>query len=332
MHSALEFLLRHGYIVLLGWVFAEQIGLPIPSLPVLLAAGALAGTGRLSFFASLLIAIGASLTADTIWFQLGRLKGIKILQFLCKISLEPDSCVRRTEGIFAKEGARSLLLAKFLPGLGAVAPPLAGIFHMRLIRFLLFDAAGAALWSGAFLSLGYIFSNQIEIIADHAAALGGGLVVILVGAFVGYIGYKYYTRQRFIRELRISRITPEELKVKIDRGEDMVIVDLRHSLDFEADPETIPGAFRMDAKELREKNDKLPRDRQIILYCTCPNEATSAQLAILLRKQGIQHIRPLQGGLDAWREHGYPVHNATLTQISSTSLKAATDVTFPTND
>jgi len=327
MHSSLEFLLRHGYVVLLGWVFAEQIGLPIPSLPVLLAAGALAGTGRLSFFASLLIAVGASLTADMIWFQLGRLKGIKVLQFLCKISLEPDSCVRRTEGIFAKEGARSLLLAKFLPGLGAVAPPLAGIFHMRLMRFMLFDSAGAGLWAGTFLGLGYIFSNQIEKIADHVAALGGSLVVILVGALVGYIGYKYYTRQRFIRELRISRITVEELKLKIDQNEDMVIVDLRHALDFEADPETIPGAFRMDAKELREKNDKLPRDRQIILYCTCPNEDTSAQLAILLRKQGIQHIRPLQGGLDAWREHGYPVHNATLTQISSTSLKVDISLT-----
>jgi membrane protein DedA with SNARE-associated domain/rhodanese-related sulfurtransferase len=332
MHSSLEFLLRHGYVVLLGWVFAEQIGLPIPSLPVLLAAGALAGTGRLSFFASLLVAMCASLAADTIWFQLGRLKGIKVLQFLCKISLEPDSCVRRTEGIFAKEGARSLLLAKFIPGLGAVAPPLAGIFHMRLLRFLLFDSAGACLWAGTFLGLGYIFSGQIERIADHAAALGGGLVVILIGALAGYIGYKYYTRQRFIRELRISRITVEELKAKIDQHEDMVIVDLRHALDFEADPETIPGAFRMDAKELREKNDKLPRDRQIILYCTCPNEATSAQLAILLRKQGVQHIRPLQGGLDAWRERGYPVHNTTLTQISSTSLKAATEATLPTND
>jgi membrane protein DedA with SNARE-associated domain/rhodanese-related sulfurtransferase len=330
MHSILEFLVRHGYVVLLGWVFTEQIGLPIPSLPVLLAAGALAGTGRISFFASLFLAILGSLAADTIWFNLGRLKGIKVLQFLCKISLEPDSCVRRTEGIFAKEGARSLLLAKFLPGLGAVAPPLAGIFHMRLARFLLFDATGAGLWAGTFLGLGYVFSEQIERIADHAATLGGGLLVILIGALAGYIGYKYYKRQHFIRELRISRITAEELKSQIDRGEDMVIVDLRHALDFEADPETIPGAFRMDAKELREKNDKLPRDRQIILYCTCPNEATSAQLAILLRKQGVQHIRPLQGGLDAWREHGYPVHNATLTQISATSLQAAADVTVTT--
>ncbi len=318
MHSTLEFLLRHGYVVLLGWVFAEQAGLPVPSLPILLAAGALAGTGRMSFFESLFTAVFACLVADSIWFQLGRLKGIKILQLLCKISLEPDSCVRRTEGVFAKEGSRSLLVAKFLPGLGAVAPPLAGIFHMRMSRFLLFDASGACLWAGTFLGVGYIFSGQIERIADHAAALGSWALVILVAALVSYIAWKYIARQRFIRELRISRITVEELKEKIDKGEDMVIVDLRHSLDFEADPETIPGAFRMDAKELREKNDRLPHDRQIILYCTCPNEATSAQLAILLRRQGIQHIRPLQGGLDAWRERGYPVHNATLTQISAT--------------
>jgi membrane protein DedA with SNARE-associated domain/rhodanese-related sulfurtransferase len=319
MHNALEFLLHHGYVVLLGWVFAEQIGLPIPSLPMLLAAGALAGTHHMSFFASLLTAVFAAVLADSIWFELGRLKGIKILQFLCKISLEPDSCVRRTEGVFSKEGARSLLLAKFLPGLGTVAPPLAGIFHMRPGRFLLYDAAGASLWAGSFLFVGYAFSGQIERIADHAAALGGGLIVILIAALGSYIGWKYAARQRFIRELRTSRITVSELKEKIDSGEKLLIVDLRHALDFEADPETIPGAFRIDAKELEQKNERLPRDREIILYCTCPNEATSARLAILLRKQGIQQIRPLEGGLDAWRGHGYPVHNATLTQISATT-------------
>src|ERR1700741_3357446 len=146
MHSTFEFLFKHGYVVLLAWVFAEQPALPIPSLPVVLAAGALAGTGHLSFWASLFFVAIAALSADSFWYVLGRTRGIRILQFLCKISLEPDSCVRRTEGIFSKRGARSLLLAKFLPGLGAVAPPLAGIFHMRPRRFLLFDAIGALLW------------------------------------------------------------------------------------------------------------------------------------------------------------------------------------------
>src|SRR5437899_514523 len=154
MHRTLEFLLHHGYVLLLGWVFAEQIGLPIPSMPLLLAAGALAGAGHLNFFASLFYVVFAAVTADSIWYQLGRRKGIRILQLLCKISLEPDSCVRRTEGVFSKQGARSLLLAKFLPGLGTVAPPLAGIFHMRPRRFLLFDAMGSLLWAGSFLGLG----------------------------------------------------------------------------------------------------------------------------------------------------------------------------------
>jgi membrane protein DedA with SNARE-associated domain len=268
MHRTLEFLLHHGYVVLLGWVFVEQIGLPLPSMPLLLAAGALAGTGHLNFFASLFYVMLAAVTADSVWYQLGRRKGIRILHLLCKISLEPDSCVRRTEGIFSKQGARSLLVAKFLPGLGTVAPPLAGIFHMRARRFLLFDAAGSLLWAGTFLGLGYIFSGQIDWVAEHLAALGGWLLVLILGALAAYISYKFVARQRFLRDLRISRITVDELKEKLDAGEELVIVDLRHSVDFEADPETIPGAFRMDSKELEEKNDRLPRDREIILYCT----------------------------------------------------------------
>jgi membrane protein DedA with SNARE-associated domain len=268
MHRTLEFLLHHGYVLLVGWVFAEQLGLPLPSMPLLLAAGALAGTGHLSFFASLLYVMLATLAADSIWYQLGRVKGIKVLQLLCKISLEPDSCVRRTEGLFSKQGARSLLLAKFLPGLSTVAPPLAGIFHMRPRLFLLFDALGALLWAGTFLGLGYVFSGQIERVAEYLASLGGWLLVLLFGVLAAYLANKVVARQRLLRELRISRITVDELKKKLDSGEKLVIVDLRHSMEFEADPETIPGAFRMDAKELEEKNDRLPRDREVILYCT----------------------------------------------------------------
>ena len=268
MHRTVEFLLHHGYVVLLAWVFAEQSGVPVPSIPLLLAAGALAGSHQLSLFASLFFVTLAAVAADSLWYQLGRRKGIRVLQFLCKITIEPDSCVRRTEGVFSRQGARSLILAKFLPGLSTVAPPLAGIFHMRPRRFLLFDAAGSFLWASTFLGLGYVFSGQIERIAEHAASLGGWLVVILVGALASYLGYKFVARKRFLRELRIARITVEELKSKLDAGEDLAIVDLRHSMDFEADPETIPGAFRVDAKELEEKNELLPRDREIILYCT----------------------------------------------------------------
>ncbi len=268
MHGMLEFLLRHGYLVLLAWVFAEQGGLPIPSIPLLLATGALAGTGRLNLLAALLYCLVAALAADTIWYQLGKRNGIKVLQLLCRISLEPDSCVRRTEGLFEKQGARSLLFAKFLPGLNTVATPLAGIFHMKFRKFLLFDALGSLLWAGSFLLTGYIFSGEIERIAEHAERLGGGLFVIVIGMLAGYVVYKYVARQNFLRDLRVARISVEELKQKLDSGEELAIVDLRHSLDFEADPETIPGAYRMDSKDLQEKSDSLPHDREVILYCT----------------------------------------------------------------
>ena len=268
MHGLLEFLLRHGYLVLLVWVFAEQGGLPIPSIPLLLAAGALAGTGRLNLMTALLCCLVAALAADTIWYRLGKRNGIKVLQLLCRISLEPDSCVRRTEGLFEKQGARSLLFAKFLPGLNTVATPLAGIFHMKFRKFLLFDALGSLLWAGSFLLMGFIFSGEIERIAEHAERLGSGLFVLLIGVLAVYIVYKYIARQNFLRNLRVARISAEELKQKLDSGEELAIVDLRHSLDFEADPETIPGAYRMDSKDLQEKSAILPLDREVILYCT----------------------------------------------------------------
>jgi membrane protein DedA with SNARE-associated domain len=268
MHSVLEFLLHHGYAVLLIWVFAEQLGLPVPSLPILLAAGALAGSGKFNFAGSIFLSVFAAVVADSVWYALGRVRGIKVLQLLCKISLEPDSCVRRTEGLFAKQGARSLVFAKFVPGLGSVAPPLAGIFNMRPSRFFLFDVLGALLWSSVYIGLGFVFSGEIERFAERAFRLGRGLGVLVIGALVAYIAYKFIARQRFLRELRIARITADELKLKLDAGEDLVIVDLRHSLDFEADPHTIPGAFRMDAEDLEEKDDRLPRDREVILYCT----------------------------------------------------------------
>lgn len=268
MHQAFDFLIRHGHSVLFFWVLTEQLGVPIPAMPLLLAAGALAGTGHLNFFACLLFAVLGALTSDSVWFQLGRHKGIKILQLLCRISLEPDSCVRRTEGIFSKQGARSLLIAKFLPGLGLVTPPLAGIFRMRFGRFLLFDGIGSTVWAGAFLSLGYVFAGQIERVAARLASLGGWLLVLVIGALAFYIVFKFVARQRFLRELRIARITVDELKVKLDAGEQITIVDLRHSLDFEAEPEVIPGALHMEAKELEEKTDRLPRGGEVVLYCT----------------------------------------------------------------
>ncbi len=251
MHETIRFLMRHGYTVVFVWVFAEQVGLPIPSMPMLLAAGALAGSGQLSFVAALGLAIVAAVLSDSIWYELGRRRGHAVLNLICRISLEPDSCVRRTEDIFTRQGARSLVIAKFVPGLGTVAPPLAGMFRMPLWRFLLWDLAGVFVWAGAFTGAGYLFSAQLERVAGYALRLG-----------------KYIERRRFMRGLRTARITPEELKQKLDAGEDIVVVDLRSSTEFDADGIKLPGAVHMRPDELDERHQEIPRDRDVVLYCT----------------------------------------------------------------
>ncbi len=268
MDDAIHFLVRHGYIVLFLWVFAEQIGLPLPAVPFLFAAGAMGGSGRLNVGLAIGVAVLASLLSDVTWYEIGRRRGSQILQLLCRISLEPDSCVRRTEDVFARHGARSLLVAKFIPGLSTAAPPLAGIFRMRLRRFLLFDSLGALAWAGAFAGMGYLFSDQLEQLAAYALRLGASLAGVLAGFLAVYILWKFVQRQRFLRQLRIARITPEELKRRLDEGEAIMIVDLRHSLDFEAEPHTIPGALRLPPEELERRHHEIPRDRDVVLYCT----------------------------------------------------------------
>jgi membrane protein DedA with SNARE-associated domain/rhodanese-related sulfurtransferase len=307
VNELLQFVVRHGYTLVLAWVFVEQAGLPIPSAPLLLAAGALAGTRQMNLWLAISFAMLGAVASDSMWYELGRRKGVRVLQLLCRISLEPDSCVRRTQVRFGKSGARVLLVAKYIPGLNAMAAPLAGIIRMGWRRFLLFDVLGAMLWVSSFVLTGYVFSGELERVAARAAYLGTWALVLILAAFAGYIGWKYYNRQRFLRKLRISRITPEELKGKIDSGEDVIIVDLRHALDFEAQPETIPGALHMDAAELEEAHDVIPRDREIVLFCACPNEVTAARLALLLRSKGITRIRPLAEGYEGWRSRGFPM-------------------------
>jgi membrane protein DedA with SNARE-associated domain/rhodanese-related sulfurtransferase len=307
MTETLQFVVRHGYMMVFAWVFVEQAGLPVPSAPMLLAAGALSGTHRMNLGLAIAFAVIGSVASDSMWYELGRRKGVRVLQLLCRISLEPDSCVRRTQISFTRNGPRVLLVAKFIPGLNAMAAPLSGIIKMGWRRFLWFDTIGALAWVGAFTITGYAFSGELERIAASAAYLGEWLVVLLLAAFAGYILWKFYHRQQFLRKLKIARITPEELKEKLDAGEDILVVDLRHSLDFDANPETIPGALHVDAAELEEAYEVIPRDREIVLFCACPNEVTAARLALLLRSKGITRIRPLSEGYEGWRSRGFPL-------------------------
>jgi len=268
MNETLEFLVKHGYMVLFLSVFAQQIGLPFPSTPVLLAAGALARTGHLSFALAIVLAVVAALLADLAWYEIGRRRGVRVLHFLCRVSLEPDYCVRRTEDTFARHGARTLVVAKLVPGVSALATPLAGINGLPLRRFLAYDGAGILLWIGLFELLGYVFSDQLEVVAAYSLRLGSLLLVVLAAALALYIAWKYIQRQRFIRDLRIARITAAELKRMLDAGEDLFIVDLRHALDFEVAPEIIPGALRLNTEDLDRRSAEIPRDRSLVLYCT----------------------------------------------------------------
>ena len=267
MTPILQEFLRHGYLFVFIAVLVDQIGLPIPSIPVLLAAGALAGSGKLNLIVAIVVAIGSSLLADFVWYGAGMFRGSQILHLLCTISLEPDSCVQRIKNTFIKHGQGSLIIAKFVPGLGTAGPPLAGALRMNIWRFLVFDSVASILWSVTYIIPSYVFSSGLDRLANYAGQLGGALLAVLLGALAAYVAWKFYRRQAFLRRLRMARINPEELKSMLDSGKDVMIVDLRSPLDYAAHPETIPGALRLNPEKLEEV-EPLTLGREIILYCT----------------------------------------------------------------
>jgi len=264
----LHFVLQHGYLVVFLAVLAEQIGLPVPSVPLLLAMGALSGLGQMNYAIGLAVCLFASLPADLMWYWLGRTRGASILSLLCRISLEPDSCVRRTENVFLRYGAKSLLFAKFVPGLGTAATPMTGVFRMPLWRFLIFDGLGALIWAGSYSLIGVAFRSQMDLALDALQGMGRWLILLVFGALATYILVKYIQRRRFLGKLRVARIAPAELMSMMEAGEPHVIVDLRNTIEQEDDPARIPGALAIAFEELEARNSEIPRDRDVILYCT----------------------------------------------------------------
>lgn len=307
MDQILDNLARHGLLILFAVILVEQMGLPVPGIPFLLTAGVLAGTGKLNIGWLALVSMVASSLADTVWFYLGRKRGNSILKLFCRISLEPDTCVRRTEDVFSRFGMKAVLVGKFVPGVGTVAPPLAGIFGVSLPRFLAYDGAASILYTGCFLLIGYFFSDQLKVVLIALGRMGHWAVVVIGLALVIYIGWKYLERQRVLRELRIARLTVDELRQMQEAGDDIFLVDLRSEVDLQLEPVVIVGATHISPKEIENRHQEIPRDRDIVLYCSCPNEATAARIALLLRRRGITRVRPLLGGIDAWRERKYPL-------------------------
>jgi membrane protein DedA with SNARE-associated domain len=261
------FIRSYGYPAVFAGVMGEQFA-PIPGEPLLLAAGALAGTGHLSLGLAATVALLGALIGDVVWYEIGRRGGHRVLRWLCRVSIEPDSCVRRSEEILSRRGAGALLVAKFIPGLHSVAQPLAGALGMQRAPFLVFDLLGAVLWVGLYVGLGYVLHAQLAQALSLAARLRGGALLGLVGAFGVYLAVKVVRRQRFLRQLRIARITSDELKAKLDQGESVFLVDLRHRLDVQATPTRIPGAVHMEPRALEQAAGMIPRDRDVVVYCT----------------------------------------------------------------
>lgn len=305
-------LITYGYLLIFGWVLLEQLGLPLPATPVLLAAGALSVTEHMHFGLAFLSALAACLVADIGWFLLGKRYGHHILRLLCRFSLESSTCVRRTHESFGRRGAWTLLFAKFVPGLSIVAPPVAGQTGMRFRRFLLFDTIGASLWSGALLLSGRFFGDLLmrdPVLLNRIGHIAGAL--LLLGILL-FLASRIWRRESLLRKLRTARLEPAALKQMLDSGQSVYIVDLRHPLELVNDPFTLPGALRLSPDQLANRSAEIPHDRDVVLFCTCPSEATAAKTAMSLHKLGIDRVRPLRGGYDAWKDLGYPLESIEL--------------------
>jgi membrane protein DedA with SNARE-associated domain/rhodanese-related sulfurtransferase len=324
MSELLDLLMRHRMAVIFAWSFGVQGGAPIPAVPMLLGAGALAGAGQMSLMLAVATAVAATLAADVLWYTLGLFVGARLLGILGRLSLDPDSFVRDAKERFQAHRARFLVVAKFLPGVNPLASALAGVVTLRPVSFLTFDVIGAVLWAGGWMTLGYACADVIEVVATQVARVGTPLAIALVAALIAYLAFKLARRQRFLRHLRKARITPLELKRRLDAGDPLVIVDLRTALDIETVPYRIPGARRIAPELLLHPPAQplIPRDSEIVFYCAEPREATSAWIALRL---GFKNTHPLSGGLEGWREAGFPVEPIMLEMRSSVTGSSLPD-------
>jgi membrane protein DedA with SNARE-associated domain/rhodanese-related sulfurtransferase len=253
------------------------------------------------------VAVLACYIGDGLWFAGGRIYGRRVMSLLCRVSLSPDSCVRQSEYHFERWGKAALVISKFVPGLSTVTPPLAGAMGMGWPSFIVLNGIGISLWAGLPIAAGWVFHDQVGRVVAWLEGYGS-VAVLLVGALLAaYVAFKWWERQRFYRALRLARITVEELRNLIERGKEPVVVDVRSDVARKADGRFIPGALAMGAADIEARLRELPKDRDLVFYCTCPNEASAAQVAKRLIELGYTRVRPLAGGLDAWIAAGHDV-------------------------
>ena len=309
-------------VVFLNVLF-EQLGLPVPAIPTLIVAGALAAAGQLPASGVWALAVGACLIGDSAWYVAGRLYGVRVMKFLCRISLTPDICVSQTQTSFERWGANALLVAKFVPGLSMIAPPLAGAMRMSYARFAGLSTAGASLWVGAALLAGALLRPQIMRLLPRLAGVGGAVLMILLLLLGVYVAFKWWERQRFYAALDMARISVADLHAQMSGGAAPVIVDVRSPAVQGLELRRIPGALHVPLHDVELHMGKLPRDSEIVLYCNCPNEASAAQAARVLLNHGFRRVRPLHGGLDAWIAAGYAVEEITAAGLAVPAAERA---------
>ncbi len=293
-----------GVVAVFALVLIEQIGLPLPTYPLLIVAGAWSAQGGAAFERIAAAAVAACLLADLTWYAAGRRFGSRVLRAMCRLSLEPDSCVADSEHLFTRFGTRVLVLAKFVPGLGAVATAMSGVVSAPLAGFVLYDAIGATIWATTGVALGVIFHDAVGDLFARLAGLGrvGGLLVL--GLLSAFLAVKAWRRHQFFQQLRMARITVHELNRLREEGAALVIIDARSSASRERDG-IIPGAVAFET--LLQDGGRSPHRGEAVVYCACPNEATAARIARKLVNLGFQPVRPLAGGIHAWEDAGFAI-------------------------
>jgi membrane protein DedA with SNARE-associated domain/rhodanese-related sulfurtransferase len=308
MNHLIMLLQQYGLGLIFVNVLLLQAGLPVPAYPTLIVAGAYAAMGGSPLWQLVAVGVAAAVIADTGWYLAGRRFGTAILRTLCRVSLSPDACVRQTESIFERFGARSMLFAKFIPGFASVATGLAGAVRMRYWVFVFFDALGAALWVGVGVAIGFLFRNAIDQAMKTLKELGKYGLMLVIAAFIAWVLIKWYRRVMFARQLRMDRVSVDELQSLMSNDKVNAIVDVRSPF-MQASTGRIPGARTVDMARIAESFNGVSVDGEVIVYCACPNEATAVKVAKSLQNLGYKRIRPLHGGIDAWIDAGFAVEH-----------------------
>jgi membrane protein DedA with SNARE-associated domain/rhodanese-related sulfurtransferase len=299
MANLILLLQQYGVLIVFAVVLVEQIGLPIPAFPILIVAGALSVDGDTHWPAVLAVSMVACLISDYFWFRAGRYYGKRILKLLCRISLSPDYCVSQTEDNFNRWGPKALVVAKFIPGFNTIAPPLAGAMGTGNPTFLGFSLLGGLLWSGTGIAIGAFFHTSVDQVLDILGTMGTTALIVLGVLLLLFVSFKYVERKRFHQSVQIERVDIDQLKKMLEQGKQPVLVDARSVTAQLLEP-AIPGALLFNGGDPTPEICALDKDSHIIVYCSCPNDVSSAHVAKQLQGHGFLRAKPLHGGLDAW--------------------------------